>query len=92
MNIPVRTLTEDKINELAKRHGLKSKLSKDLISTIVTQSNLASNEGMDLHQHAFVLNATLANRLPKALDSVDFCAAVSREFLACNLDRLYRPS
>ncbi|WP_417438936.1 hypothetical protein [Idiomarina sp.] len=92
MQIPVRPLTEEKIIELAKLHGLKSKLSKDLINTIVTQSSLASNEGMDLHQHAFVLNATLANRLPKGLDSVDFCAAISREFLNSNLDKLYRPS
>lgn len=88
MNIPIRPLTEAKIIELAKRHSLKSKLSKDLINTIVTLSSLASNEGMDVHQHAFVLNATLANRLPKALDSVDFCAAVSREFLDSNLDAL----
>lgn len=88
MNIPVRPLTEEKIIELARRHGLKSKLSKDLINTIVTLSSLASNEGMDVHQQAFVLNATLANRLPKALDSVDFCAAISWEFLKSNLDAL----
>lgn len=89
MNIPVRPFTEEKIIELAKRHGLKSKLSKDLVNTIVTLSSLASNEGMDVHQQAFVLNATLANRLPKGLDSVDFCAAISREFLADNLDALH---
>src|SRR5690554_7641481 len=35
------------------------------------------------------LNVTLANRLPKGLDSVDFCAAISREFLTDNLDALH---
>lgn len=92
MNIRVRPLTKEIINKLAEEHRLKSKLSKDLINTIVTLSSLVSNEGMDLHQQAFVLNATLANRLPKGLDSVDFCAAISREFLADNLDALYLKS
>lgn len=84
----IRPITESQINLIAKQCGFRGKLSKDLINTATTLSQILSNEGLSAHQHAFTLTATLANRLPKLVNSVDFCVALSNEFMASNLDVL----
>ena len=85
----IRPITESQINLIAKQCSFRGKLSKELINTATTLSQILSNEcGLSAHQHAFTLTATLANRLPKHVNSVDFCVALSNEFMASNLDVL----
>lgn len=85
----IRPLTADQIKKTAKETGYKGKLNKDSVNAIETLSSLSTNEGMQVLQQALYLSTTLANRLPKSLESVDFCSALGHKFLNQNLEALY---
>ncbi|MEX1221764.1 MAG: hypothetical protein WEA82_06585 [Idiomarina sp.] len=89
MSYRIRPLTATQIKATAKQTKYKEKIPKELVDAITTMSSLVTKEGMQVQEQAIYLSTTLANRLPKSLESVDFCSALAQEFLSQNLEALY---
>ncbi|MFV1468359.1 hypothetical protein VBY75_11805 [Idiomarina sp. HB] len=89
MNYRIRPLKADQIKAIANRTKYKEKISKELVDSITTMSSLITKEGMQIQEQAIYLSTTLANRLPKSLESVGFCSSLAQEFLSQNLEALY---